>query len=864
MWEYHRGVELLERDRPMAELDEVLAAAASGHGSLVIVGGEAGIGKTRLLTDWTARAAERARIAWGACDDLSTPIVLGPIHDIARDLRWDIAALRDREHRAAAYASLLEAVASGLRPTVAVIEDVHWADDATLDLLTYLGRRIQRVSVVIVITYRSDEVGPDHPLRRLFGDVPPDAVERIGLTPLSAGAVAQLAGSPGRGTEVYTLTGGNPFLVTEFLTAPGTGVVPATVADAVLSRMSRLGAEAHGVAESVSIVPGRCERTLLGEADDSIEECRRQGLVEADTDTVWFRHELIRRAVEDSLDPARRRRLHQAMVAALSEVEADPARLVHHAERADDAEALVRFAPLAARGARAAAAHREAYSHYGRLLPHLGRFAESVRVELLSEYTAECYFVDDQQRAIRAAERALDLYRQMGDRRGEGAMLRWISRVHWWRGERDLARESGTHAVSALESIPPSAELAMAYSNLAQLHMLAHEADPAIRWAQRAIEVARLVGDSSAEAHALNNLGSALIRIGDESGWPLLRESLDLSLGEGLDEHAARAFSNLGWTLIDVRDYAAADELLERGIAFTSSREIHGDLYYMRAERARVRFETGKWAEAEEEARWVQARPHAPGITTLPALTTLARVKTRRGDDDAADLLDTAWVQALATGELQRMGPVAVGRAEHAWLRNDPAGIARAISPILAEAYGSPQPWVTDEIAFWHWRSGGSVSVPVTAKPYVLQIQGQWEAAAEAWHRIGCPYEEACALGEGDARSIAAGLAIFDRLGAKPAAAILRRRLRSLGVTTVPRGPRPSTRRHPAGLTERQHQVLELIASGLSNAEVADRLYVSPKTVEHHVSAILTKLGVASRSEAAERARALGLLSDPK
>jgi len=857
---YDRHVELLERKREWDTLDSVLAAAASGAGAMVFIAGEAGIGKTRLVAEWSAAIAHEARIAWGACDDLITPIVLGPFHEIAREVGFGAELLLDTEDRAASYGELLAALDVGIRPTVTVVEDAHWADAASLDLLKYLGRRIGRARVVFVVTFRSDEVGPAHPLRHVMGDLPPDAVVRMTLHPLSQAAVGRLARSAARSEdELYALTGGNPFLLTEFLAAP-TAVVPATVADAVFARMGRLSKAARRVAETVSAVPGRCERWLL-DAPAAIDECKRQGLLEIGPRAVWYRHELSRRAVENSLDPAYLRVLHGRILAALADAGVDPARLVHHAERAADVTALTRYAPEAARRARSAAAHREAYTHYGRVMPHLDGFAPAEQVALLSEYTAECYFVDDQDRAVEAAEHALELYRQLDDQRGEGAMLRWISRVHWWTGRRDEAMASGSEAIAVLESIDPSAELAMAYSNLAQLHMLAHEGGPAIEWATRAIEVARRVGDRAAEAHALNNLGSALIRTGDESGWEPLEESLSLSLAEGLDEHAARAFSNLGWTLLDIRDYVGAAKVLERGIAFTSNREIHGDLYYMIAERARMLFETGHWSEAETEARWVINRPRTPGITTLPALTTLARLQVRRGDAEAAELLDQAWEQALETGELQRMGPLAIGRAEYAWLRDDPTGVAAAIAPVLDGSSAAPQPWVTDEIWFWQWRAEGRAEVgDVVAEPYALQMAGDWQGAAGAWGRIGCPYEEACALSDGDEGALTASLAIFDRLGARPAASRVRRRLHDIGASGIPRGPRPATLRHPVGLTQRQHEVLELIAAGSSNAEIADRLYISAKTVEHHVSAILAKLEVPSRRDAVERARDLGVL----
>jgi DNA-binding CsgD family transcriptional regulator/tetratricopeptide (TPR) repeat protein len=865
-------MELLERGGELAALDAALVTAGKGCGSFVLVSGEAGIGKTRLVTEWTARLARRARVLWGACDGLVTPVVLGPFRDIARELHSELddTLVGDPHHPTVAYAAMLEALSAGPRPTVAVVEDVHWADAASLDLLKFLGRRITRVPVVVIATYRDDEVGPTHPLRLVIGDIAPDAVRRIPLVPLSEAAVAQLAGTTIRSVaEVYELTRGNPFLVTEFLAGPGPEV-PATIRDAVFARLGRLPPEARTIAEMASVVPGRCERWLLGKDGPAlraaIAACRRQGLLEVGPEAVWFRHELARRAVEDALDPALACELHGRVAGLMAEHEEDPARIVHHAQQGGDIDRLVTFGPRAARLARAAAAHREAYAHYRRLWPHLDRLTPSERAVLLSEFTAECYYVDDQGTAIEAAEHALELYRRLGDRRGEGAMLRWISRVHWWTGDRSGALATGELAVAVLESLPPTPELAMAYSNLAQVHMLAHEADAAGVWASRAIETAQLVGDRAAESHALNNLGSALIRSGDDSGWALLRRSLDLALAEGLDEHAARAFSNLAWTALDVRDYGQAAELIERGIAFTSDREIHGDLYYLRAERARLAFEQARWDDAETEARWVLGRPKAPGITTLPALIVVARVKVRRGDADAADVLADAAAQAAPTGELQRIGPVAVGLAELAWLQGDVAGVDAAIDTAYRLTAEAPQPWVSDEIAFWKWRGGARPAslLALRADPYRLQVAGEWKAAAAAWRKIGCPYEEADTLADSDASAaLLAALEIYDAVGAVPAAAKLRRRLRRAGVARVPRGPRPATRATPGGLTTRQMEVLALVAAGLTNAQIAGELYVSPKTVDHHVSAILAKLGVATRGEAVVAARRIGALDSP-
>jgi DNA-binding CsgD family transcriptional regulator len=224
--------------------------------------------------------------------------------------------------------------------------------------------------------------------------------------------------------------------------------------------------------------------------------------------------------------------------------------------------------------------------------------------------------------------------------------------------------------------------------------------------------------------------------------------------------------------------------------------------------------------------------------------------------------LEEAWRLVEPTGELQRIAPVAVARAELAWLRDDLQGIGSAIADAYQLALTARQPWITDELAFWMWRATGTTDpLQGPETPYARQIAGSWREAADAWAQIGCGYEQAIALMDSeDPPRLLEALDILDGLEATPAAAKLRRRLRRMGIQGVPRGPRKETRSHPAGLTPRQVEVLELVASGLTNTDIAERLFVSPKTVDHHVSALLTKLGVSSRKEAAALAREQGLV----
>ncbi len=858
-------MELYERTGELEVLASALDAAADSRGSVVFVGGESGIGKTSLIREFSRPLGDDARVLWGACDDLSTPRTLGPFRDIASELGGDL-----REMLAAGkppselFDTVMDALDAGMRPTVAVIEDAHWGDGATFDMLKFLGRRIGRRSVVLIVTYRDNEVTADHPLRLMAGDFAADEVHRLTLAPLSKSAIESMgAGYSSTPEELHEATGGNPLLVSEALANPESALTE-NVRDSVVARLARLSAGAREVAEVTAVVPGQIERWVLGEVLDesaeSLVECRDRGLLEFDDRAVWYRHELVRAAAEESLSADRRTALNKGIMSALIARKGDVARIVHHARIANDGAALVRFAPAAGRLASAAASHREAVSHFRLAIEHLELLEEEDQARLLRDFAIECHSTSQAAEGLLAAQQSLEKWRSLGDIERQGEMLRWLSRLHWWLGDVEEAEQAGIDAVEILETLPPSTHLAMAYSNLAQLHMLSQRLEPTVHWATKAIDLARALDDHLTLAHALNNLGSARGRVGDLSGLALVEESLALSIREGLDE-AGRAFANLIWTALDYHDYDTAERYIKDGLAYVEERELEGSIYYLRAERARLHFERGEWASAEDDARWVLSRPEVAGVPQMPARATLAKLEVRRGDRAAAETVNTAWEMALPTGELQRIAPVATARAELAWLSGHDGEIAAAVTDAYELAKEAKQPWVTDELAFWMWRSGTEVkSLEVGDTPYGSQMHGRWEEAADRWDRLGCPYEAAVARCDStEPASLLAALEIFDELGAAPAAALVRRSLRDLGVQGVPRGPRRETRANPAGLTPRQVDVLKLVAEGLTNAEIGEALFVSPKTVDHHVSAVLAKLGVSSRLEAGAAALEMDL-----
>jgi DNA-binding CsgD family transcriptional regulator len=252
-------------------------------------------------------------------------------------------------------------------------------------------------------------------------------------------------------------------------------------------------------------------------------------------------------------------------------------------------------------------------------------------------------------------------------------------------------------------------------------------------------------------------------------------------------------------------------------------------------------------------------------VTRLVALTALGQVCARRGSPNATPALDEALALAERNGQQIRLWPVRLARAEAALLNGD-RNRARAEARAARDTvFSRGNQWHRGELAWLLWQAGDrDVPTDNLAKPYALQIAGDWAGAAAAWRHLGCPYEEACALAESDdPADIRSAIDAYESLRARPALGHAMSRLRALGERNLPvvrRGPRASTRAHPAGLTQRETEVLALLAEGLRNAEIAERLYLTPKTVRHHVSAILAKLGVETRTEAARAAAKLGLV----
>jgi DNA-binding CsgD family transcriptional regulator/tetratricopeptide (TPR) repeat protein len=475
---------------------------------------------------------------------------------------------------------------------------------------------------------------------------------------------------------------------------------------------------------------------------------------------------------------------------------------------------------------------------------------------LCEAHAMECYHIADMPAAIASWRRAIAVWHDQGNQVREGMNLAVLAAALASAGKRQDARRANQAAIELLSAAPPGREVALAYSTQAILHQYTHELSDAIALAEHAVALANQAGDTEIAVMAYDTLGMSSMFLDYAVGCGHLEHARDLAREHGLDAAVARAYGDLGAVSVAVLELDRAERYLEEGLAFTDDRDLDRTRLLMLAWRAAGHLFRGRWSEAAIDAAEVLERPASTSARVV-ALLTLGRLEARQGaPESAASLLDQALTIAGTPDELRVLGPVRAARAEAAALAGDRALSLAETDAVFDLAVAKRHHWLTGELAYWRWRAGVHEPQPRWLPgPFLDHVAGHWRAAADAWRALGCPYEEARALADGDQTAQQQALAIFDRLGAQTAAADLRRKMRVQGVRSVPRGPQRATRSNRYGLTRRQVEILGLLAQGCTNVEIARRMSIAPKTAEHHVAAVLAKLDVQSRQAATRLAR---------
>lgn len=880
-WQF-RGrisVMLVERDIVLGNLVAAIDAAENGQGGIVIISGSAGLGKTSVLEALRDLASERCDIFWGGCDALFTPRPLGPLHDMRPAFEPGLSALLDSSaapHKI--FETIIDEIAHRKKAVLVVVEDVHWADHATLDFLKFLGRRIAQLRAVLLISYRDDEVDAEHPLNQVLGELPQSRVNRIMLSPLSQKGVEVLGDGHGADlSHIFEVTGGNPFFVTELLANEGNTRqdIPASVREAVNARLNRLPSSERVFLETLSIVPGAVGTRFLHKmfddaSGDIVAACVRKKLLSQDNEQkIRFRHELARLATLSRLSASQQKLIHSKTLETLLQLAPEPALdwIVHHAAGALAGSVVLEYAPKAARQAASVGSHREAAAHYATALKFVDEAEPPLAAQLYQNWAYEAGLalrIDNE--VLEARRHAISLWRALDRPEKVGENLRWLSRLHWYRGESARASHFADEAVRVLETAAPSAERAMAYSLRSQFHMLNSRMEQAISWGRRALALAEEFNNIEARIHALNNVGFAMVFQDQPDGVDALLESLSLAHDHQFHEHAARVYTNLSEHAVDFRKFTLAEEYISRGIAFDSEHDLDAWIHYLVGILARLRLEQGRLHNAEAVAKGVLGLKRLTLLMRLPALTVLARVRMRFGCRSADALLSEVLENAISTDEVQYVIPARLALVENAWLadRKDEAVIQLdALGKIAPLSFHK---WNRGEFAVWAHRFGHDVPREFFLNlpdPFDLELTDDISGAADSWAALNAPYSAALTLmqvngGDGE-KSLAAALKILLPMEAGRAIEKARALARKFNVAgKMPRGqrgPYGSAREHVLGFTKKEQEVFALIAAGATNIEIAEKLSRSKRTIEHHVSAVLAKMNVGNRMEAIVRSQ---------
>jgi DNA-binding CsgD family transcriptional regulator len=863
-------MKLIERDNFLAAMNYRFKQAVSGEGHCFFIAGEAGIGKTSLVRTFLKEIEDKSIVYTGACDALFTPRPLAPLYDIALQINADWPErIQSIPSRTELFIKFFQALTRQDSPVVLVFEDVHWADEATLDFAKFFSRRISLTKCLFILTYRDNETSAPHYLRNLPGDLMPGTFTYLLLTPLSRQAVQQLADEKGyNGEDVYTITGGNPFYVNEILASYSPGV-PDNIRNAILSVYNRQEEKTKEVWQLLSIMPEGLELTQAAKIDPSLQNAIEHSLATKilviENNKVSFKHELYRRTIESSISPFKRIDLNKYVLSLFLEdfkEELQIERIIHHAKNANENRLVTQYAPIAAKEAAFVGAHVEAAKLFYTAIEYADRKDTDSMVMLYEAYAYECYLTNQMKEAIIYQTKALKIWEERNNVEQTGNSLRFLSQLWWHDGNQKQANAYGWQAIEVLDKQPSSKAKAMAYSNMSKLKMESDETNECIYWGEKAVTIAQEIGDEDTLTHALNCMGTTLMLIPSSmtKGIALLQQSLDIALKNSNHEYVACAYSALGSNGVTIKDYPYAKKTLEAGIQYCEKHDITSLKLEMLAWNARQYLETGNWKEAFNVASNVLEYENLSPHTKIAAQVVVATIKIRRGERDAVPLISEAIKKALETTELFRIVPTFLIALEYEWITGERIIEANALLRTINMIFELKKFSKKSRFYFWLRKTKKEYLLPREIDDSEPSRTITFKEEAAFWEKMGSPYEMALSLFEGTEDDKRRALLIVQELGADAVYQKLKMDMRTSGIKRIPRGLRESTKTNPAQLTNRELDILSLLKEGIQNKEIAGRLFVSSKTVDHHISSILFKLDVNTRNKAVKEAMRLGII----